>query len=107
MKLDANIVVANIEGNKKILIVSETFRDRFIVSHDLNGNEYMLEYDLGGFNGFTGKGWLEYWIGNQRLKPVCLCEEITQVGLTKNCEVKKQQLKVLEDIMNDQIIELS
>lgn len=105
IKLDYNVVIARIDDDKKILLVTNRYDKKGMVSaFDLEGNEFKVEPDLAGFDEKTGEGWLNYWIGNRHLE--CAYENLEvhkvmkKMGIKINDRVSMETLKKFERAMN-------
>ncbi|HAJ77495.1 MAG TPA: hypothetical protein DCO89_00300 [Clostridiales bacterium] len=105
IKFDYSVVIADISGCKKILLATSVYDKTGKVSaFDLQGDEYKLEPDLGGFNGKTGEGWLDYWMGDRRLE--CAYEnlevskEMRKMGIKRNDMISMETLKKFEKAIN-------
>ena len=105
IKLDYNVVIARIDDDKKILLVTSRYDEKGMVSaFDLEGNEFKVEPDLAGFDENTGEGWLYYWLGNRRLE--CVYEDLEvhkimkKMGIKNNDMVSMETLKKFEKAIN-------
>ena len=99
MKLVDEIVVANINNKNKILIIdknSESDIGFYINAYDLEGEKYLLEYDLACFNGFSGKGRFDYYLNGKLLKSLTEYKQAT----IKDSEVDLKKLKQIEEKLN-------
>lgn len=116
MRLDNQVVVADFDGGKIILIVdpSKILDGCLMKARDLNGyGEYLVEFDLGGYNGKTKETYLDYYLERKYLEfevvkdlylePLYLNKTIMdKYNLEYGDEVSNTLLSKLEDEINKQ-----
>ena len=105
VKLDWSVVVIRYEETRKILLVTDEYDSTGMANaYDLEGKQFKLEPDVGGFNGKTGKGWLDYWYNNRRLdcayEVLEIAKEMKKMGIKRDDMVSIETLKKFEDVMN-------
>ena len=105
IKLDWTVLVAKIDERKKILLVTNDYDTTgMAIAYDLEGREYKLEPDFGGFNGKTGNGWLDYWYNDRRLEcayeDLEIAKEMEKMGINRDEFVSIATLKKFEEVMN-------
>ena len=70
MKLDDQILILEENGANKVILLSGdiTEDEDLLIAHDLNGNEYLIYWDLARYNTPKPHGLFEYWHGDTLLK---------------------------------------
>jgi hypothetical protein len=107
MKLTDEIVIADIEDCKKVLIVNlKTINVDKVVAKDLSGQEYTLIMDLAGFNGRTKKTYFDYYLDDKYLPPIYTNQELmADFKLDKDSDVSSYTLFQIECKLNESIEE--
>ena len=105
--LNDDLLVANINGSKKIIIAKvEQFNqnDHLMFeckSHDLDGNKIQLQYDIAYRHPFSGKAKYEYYYHNEKLKPLYKDEKLMRkFDLHKDEKIYFDTLKIIERYIN-------
>ena len=106
IKLDYNVVVAKISGNKRLLIVTKEYdEEKMVNAYDLHGHIYKVKPYVGEFNVKTGKGWLSYWGYGELLKCAYdikkIQKQMKNLGINKGEYVSIKTLKEFEDLLNE------
>ena len=107
MKLTDEVVIADIEDYKKVLIVNlKTINGKEVIAKALSGEEYGLVLDLAGFNGQTKKTYFDYYLDDKYLPPVNMNKEImSYFRLDKDSDVSSYTLFQIECKLNESIEE--
>lgn len=105
MKLNDEIVIAMIDGQKKILVVDKNtmknYKTHNVDAYDLYGDAYTLDCDLAGYNGFKKAIYFDYYLNDELLKPLYTDEKLMlEEKLIKNAEISLEKLKHIESVLN-------
>lgn len=104
MKLNDEIVIADINDKKHILIldnIENVIDASTINAYDLNGKQYTITLDIIGFNSKIGKAYFEYYLNDKFLPPIY---ENTNLMINFNCkrndEISSETLIKMEEYLN-------
>lgn len=105
--LNDDLLVANINGNKKIIIaeIEQSYiNDQLIFeskAHDLDDNEVKLQFDIAYKHPFSGKTKFEYYYHNKKLNPLYKDEKLMRkFDLHKDEKIYFDTLKIIEKYIN-------
>ena len=105
--LDENLLIADINGSKKIIIakVEQFFNNDHLMfecnSHDLDNNNIKLQFDIAYKHPFSGKTGYDYYYCNKKLKPLYKEESIARAfDLHKHDKIYFNTLKIIEKYLN-------
>ena len=108
MKLNEEVVVAEFDGGRIILIVdnSRIINEHYVNAKDLHGKkDYLLKTDVETYDGNTGKTTFDYWLPmnyffvskKSGLDPLYLYKEIMEkYDLSYDCDINENQLLEIE-----------
>ena len=105
MKLDDQVLFIKENGVHKIVVLSGhmTEYDDLLIGHDLDGNEYLIDWDLAGrYTEGSHGGRFIYWHGEHNpLKEVIFEREVlAKLNLKADDEIDASKLKEIEKELN-------
>jgi len=110
MKLNDQILFMKENGLNKIILLSGdiTEYDDLLIANDLDGNEYLVDWDLASYDLQGEHGMFEYWYGDIPLREFIFQREILKkYNLTADQEIDIELLKQIEKEINSKEQEIA